>query len=489
MRPFRIPLTLLIFSFFAPNISGQIIGLRNFNVSDGLPSSIIYHACEDNNGFIWLGTDHGVSRYDGHYFDNFTTADGLPDNEVLKVYADKSGRVWFLALNGKVSYYLNGVIYNELNDPTLVNCVTPQATVSFFEDYFGNLWFSSQGNYITLITKDKKILQLEVPFDKKSPNIAPSTQHAGFPLHDSRDSSLYIYFDQSVFKFNYEDYSFTKTKTLEHYFYNIFEYASQSQATYYDEKQFLHEIIDDSLQTIFHFKNPIHRYLLTKDDQIFIAGKNDKLETFDHNTGQMVALLENCRINSVILDHNQNIWFCTRGKGLYFQNANAKDIVYIGKENKNDDPEAHTVLVSNKRNILWGENGTWLGTHSLKTGLTTRTNLDTTPDVRLINLLELSNDRIVIGLDNQVLLLDENNHISEVNVYRTDPRKSWFGAKDMCLDRNGILWYTTSSSIYHWDTNDKKQNSYITNARLGKRGFSIAVDHKNRIWSSCIDSY
>jgi signal transduction histidine kinase/ligand-binding sensor domain-containing protein len=487
MSLIRIALLLLITNTYAPNILGQIIGLRNFNVSDGLPSSIVYHACEDKNGFIWLGTDHGVSRYDGHYFDNFTTKDGLPDNEVLKVFADQSGRVWFLALNGKISYYYNGVIYNEFNDPALVNCVTPQATVSFFEDYFGNLWFSSQGNYITLLTKDKKVVQLQVPVAQNKMEVAPSTQHAAFPLHDSRDSTLYIYFNQGVFKFNYNDFSFTRTKTLEHYFYNIFEYSSQSHATYYDEKQFLHEIIDDSLQTIFLFKNPIHRYLLTENDELFIAGKNDRLETFDHNTGQLVAILENCRVNSVMLDHNQNVWFCTRGKGLYFQNANAKDIDYIGKEQKEDDPETHTVIVTKNRNILWGENGTWLGIQNLETGKTTRINLDTTPDVRLINLLELEDHRVAIGLDNQLMLYDENKGFSNINVYRTDYGRSWFGAKDICVDHNQILWYTTSSSIYHWDTKDKNQKSFITNARLGKRGFSIAVDYKNRIWSSCID--
>ncbi|MFM1998246.1 MAG: hypothetical protein RL204_193 [Bacteroidota bacterium] len=487
MSLLRISLLILLVSISAPKLLGQIIGLRNFNVSDGLPSSIVYHACEDQNGFIWLGTDHGVSRYDGHYFDNFTTADGLPDNEVLKVFADKHGRVWFLALNGKISYYFQGKIYNELNDTVLVNTRTPQATVNFFEDYFGNRWFSAQGNYITLITNKDEVFQLEVPIDRGNTSVAPSTQHAAFPLHDERDSSLYIYFDQAVYKFNYANRTFTRTKTLQHYFYNIFEYISQSHATYYDEKQYLHEIINDSIQTIFRFEKPIHRYVFTENDELFIAGKNDRLETFDHNTGEMVAILENCRVNSVLLDHNQNVWFCTRGKGLYFQNANAKDIVYIGKEQKDDDPETHTVLVTKDRKILWGENGTWLGIQDLTTNLTQRTYLDTTPDVRLINLLELEDGRVVVGLDNQVLLYDSKKGFSSIDVYRTDRKKSWFGAKDMCIDHNQVMWYTTSSSLYHWDTKDPNQKSYIANAIIGKRGFSISVDYKNRIWSSCID--
>ena len=40
---------------------------------------------EDKNGNLWIGTEMGLSRYDGKSFTNYTTADGLMNNiiEVL----------------------------------------------------------------------------------------------------------------------------------------------------------------------------------------------------------------------------------------------------------------------------------------------------------------------------------------------------------------------------------------------------------------------
>lgn len=32
---------------------------------------------QDTRGYLWIGTDNGLSRYDGTEFKNFTTADGL----------------------------------------------------------------------------------------------------------------------------------------------------------------------------------------------------------------------------------------------------------------------------------------------------------------------------------------------------------------------------------------------------------------------------
>ncbi|MFR9578607.1 MAG: two-component regulator propeller domain-containing protein [Rikenellaceae bacterium] len=43
--------------------------LPNFSLLsnlDGLPSDMINDICQDNLGFIWIGTDDGVARYDGY---------------------------------------------------------------------------------------------------------------------------------------------------------------------------------------------------------------------------------------------------------------------------------------------------------------------------------------------------------------------------------------------------------------------------------------
>lgn len=74
---------------------------------------------EDRNGFIWVCTEQGVSKFDGIGFTNFTTKNGLPDNEVLSLFEDAKGRIWFNGFSTEPCYYLNGKIYNSDNDAFL----------------------------------------------------------------------------------------------------------------------------------------------------------------------------------------------------------------------------------------------------------------------------------------------------------------------------------------------------------------------------------
>jgi signal transduction histidine kinase/CheY-like chemotaxis protein/streptogramin lyase len=48
---------------------------------------------QDRTGFLWIGTENGLFRYDGHRFRGFTTADGLPDNNVSALHETPSGRL------------------------------------------------------------------------------------------------------------------------------------------------------------------------------------------------------------------------------------------------------------------------------------------------------------------------------------------------------------------------------------------------------------
>lgn len=87
----------------------------NYTIEDGLPSNNVYCVEQDAQGFIWLGTDAGLSRFDGYEFKNFTLEDGLPDMEILKFFKDAKDRIWMYTLNGRVGYIQQGKIYNSGN--------------------------------------------------------------------------------------------------------------------------------------------------------------------------------------------------------------------------------------------------------------------------------------------------------------------------------------------------------------------------------------
>lgn len=55
---------------------------------------------EDRGGGIWVGTRAGVTHYDGVRFSSLTDRDGLPANSVVRVDGDAEGAVWIFTAKG-----------------------------------------------------------------------------------------------------------------------------------------------------------------------------------------------------------------------------------------------------------------------------------------------------------------------------------------------------------------------------------------------------
>ena len=81
------------FLLFPSGISGQRIGVRNYSQVDGLPQIQIYAIHQDARGFIWVGSNAGLARYDGRRFHSLTSAQGLVSNTVVQIDETPSGTI------------------------------------------------------------------------------------------------------------------------------------------------------------------------------------------------------------------------------------------------------------------------------------------------------------------------------------------------------------------------------------------------------------
>jgi len=75
-------------------ILGQEPFLINYNSNDGLPSNECYDILQDPDGFIWIGTDMGLAKFDGSVFQTYSTHDGLLDNIITGVFCNDSGTIY-----------------------------------------------------------------------------------------------------------------------------------------------------------------------------------------------------------------------------------------------------------------------------------------------------------------------------------------------------------------------------------------------------------
>lgn len=82
---------------------GDIV-FRHYNAQNGLPSSGTTAMAQDGNGFLWIGTQDGLVRWDGYRFRLYLPQAGNPnslsDNYIQTLYTDRQGRLWIGTLNG-----------------------------------------------------------------------------------------------------------------------------------------------------------------------------------------------------------------------------------------------------------------------------------------------------------------------------------------------------------------------------------------------------
>lgn len=80
----RFIVALLLFAFC--HTSGYAFfekDIRVLTMQNGLADNTVSCIHKDSDGFMWFGTDNGLSRYDGKNMKNFG-----PDNNYVKGFAD-----------------------------------------------------------------------------------------------------------------------------------------------------------------------------------------------------------------------------------------------------------------------------------------------------------------------------------------------------------------------------------------------------------------
>lgn len=76
----------------------------NYGIKNGLSASIVNCVLKDSYGFLWVGTNNGLNRFDGYntkVFENDpTTATSLVGNRILSLAEDNSKNLWVGTTNG-----------------------------------------------------------------------------------------------------------------------------------------------------------------------------------------------------------------------------------------------------------------------------------------------------------------------------------------------------------------------------------------------------
>lgn len=104
--------------------------------ANGLPQDNIRAITQTTDGYLWVGTDDGLARFDGYDFITFNKDDGaLPSNSVASLAAGRDGALWIGTTNGLVRY-LGG----KFRTFTTKEGLPDNFISSLYEDHNSELW-------------------------------------------------------------------------------------------------------------------------------------------------------------------------------------------------------------------------------------------------------------------------------------------------------------------------------------------------------------
>lgn len=137
-------LCVVLFVFSETNLYCQVSKPRflHYTPQHGLPSSQIYQVLQDNNGYLWFASDHGLAKYNGYEFKKFTSAEGLEDNTIFKLAMDPNNRIWMQSFSGRFFYVKNDRIVSYRYNRQLLNLVKNNIPLNFYVDSVENITFS-----------------------------------------------------------------------------------------------------------------------------------------------------------------------------------------------------------------------------------------------------------------------------------------------------------------------------------------------------------
>ena len=93
----------------SPTLNTSISRFNHLTVEDGLSQGSVNAITQDRTGFIWIGTQQGLNRYDGVTFRAYLKDDANPrslsSNWIWDLYQDKEQRLWVATLGGGLLRY------------------------------------------------------------------------------------------------------------------------------------------------------------------------------------------------------------------------------------------------------------------------------------------------------------------------------------------------------------------------------------------------
>lgn len=309
-------ITILLTLLFTSSLYCQFYTLYNYNDDYNITSNLTKTITVDNKGFIWVGTDAGLSRFDGKNFINII--DNFPSYYVKDVKATYDNKIIVVTdlgigyIEGKGNEYRYKPIINSGKNNKLYY---PK---DIFIDSKNNLWIGESDG----IGKIKHGVYKKYSFPSK---YATDDYQHGFLIVEDNYGNIYA----SSWKGYFFKYEPTKDEFIELKILNNKKQLFINQLRWYNNSllaatnigliQFYiksNNVVE--MQPLVNLFNCMC-YEIDKSNKIYIGTNDSGLYLWDINNKSLIKMTEFYEdkvVNDLFIDQTDNIWICS-DDGIY----------------------------------------------------------------------------------------------------------------------------------------------------------------------------
>lgn len=155
-----------LFSFlllFSTTRTSASFRFTHYDIENNLPSNTIRSIIQDSNGFMWFGTENGLSRFDGYQFKTFRTkandSTSIGNNYIYSLLEDDSHNFWIGTDKGLYLYHPEKEQFSKFNQKTDQQISIQSNVSSILTDKSGNIWFGTLGQGVFVYNPKKQSMR------------------------------------------------------------------------------------------------------------------------------------------------------------------------------------------------------------------------------------------------------------------------------------------------------------------------------------------